>query len=185
MFREGRLQAAKWDASHWVLPASRLGGVLISKIAPGGLMDRWNSEHEGQVCKGDRIIALNGGDLKGEELINKLKSLGHTSCRECDEFFLGVWLSVGHGMHLSPQGVRKIFFSLFCTTELPMPGRHETGLANAFFAKPVAKRVLAAWSRRFAAPPMASHGGGTVLEGFEKRYAVRRSHAQSNAGCCT
>ncbi|CAJ1441428.1 unnamed protein product [Effrenium voratum] len=51
-----------------------LGGVLISKIAPGGLMDRWNSEHEGQVCKGDRIIALNGGDLKGEELINKLKS---------------------------------------------------------------------------------------------------------------
>ncbi|CAK9033149.1 RNA-binding protein 25 [Durusdinium trenchii] len=47
-----------------------LGGVLISKIVPDGLVDRWNADPKNPlVSVGDRIIALNGEDLKGDDLL--------------------------------------------------------------------------------------------------------------------
>ncbi|CAK9015931.1 unnamed protein product [Durusdinium trenchii] len=52
-----------------------LGGVLISKIVPDGLVDRWNADPKNPlVSVGDRIIALNGEDLKGDDLLERLKN---------------------------------------------------------------------------------------------------------------
>eukprot|EP00913_Durusdinium_trenchii_P011074 g10396.t1 len=54
-----------------------LGGVLISKIVPDGLVDRWNADPKNPlVSVGDRIIALNGEDLKGDDLLERLKMPG-------------------------------------------------------------------------------------------------------------
>ncbi|CAE7519665.1 unnamed protein product [Symbiodinium sp. CCMP2592] len=54
-----------------------LGGVLITKVVPDGLVDRWNAENleEGKsVNAGDRIIALNNSELRGDDLVDKLKN---------------------------------------------------------------------------------------------------------------
>mmetsp|Transcript_6312 Transcript_6312/g.15018 ORF Transcript_6312/g.15018 Transcript_6312/m.15018 type:complete len:215 (+) Transcript_6312:39-683(+) len=54
-----------------------LGGVLITKVVPDGLVDRWNAENleEGKsVSAGDRIIALNNSELRGDDLVDKLKN---------------------------------------------------------------------------------------------------------------
>ncbi len=58
----------------------RLGGVLISKVVPNGLVDRWNKEelrkgNSNRMAVGDRIIALNGEELKGDDLLERLKML--------------------------------------------------------------------------------------------------------------
>lgn len=62
----------------------RLGGVLVSKLVPNGLVDRWNVEQKRQglasrISVGDRIIALNGEELKGDDLLERLKILGRSS----------------------------------------------------------------------------------------------------------
>eukprot|EP00434_Breviolum_minutum_P006058 symbB.v1.2.005341.t1/scaffold311.1/size231230/4 len=56
-----------------------LGGVLISKVVANGLVDRWNKEElrkgsSSRMAVGDRIIALNGEELKGDELLERLKN---------------------------------------------------------------------------------------------------------------
>ena len=70
----------------------RLGGVLISKVVPDGLVDRWNHQQKAagaagssRIKVGDRIIALNGDELKGDDLLERLKTFGWPCC----SFFLG------------------------------------------------------------------------------------------------
>lgn len=38
-------------------------------------MERWNATAEEPLCVGDRIIALNGEALQGEDLLERLKLL--------------------------------------------------------------------------------------------------------------
>lgn len=61
----------------------RLGGVLISKVVSDGLVDRWNQQQKAagaagssRIKVGDRIIALNGDELKGDDLLERLKTFG-------------------------------------------------------------------------------------------------------------
>jgi len=60
-----------------------LGGVLISKVVSDGLVDRWNQQQKAagaagssRIKVGDRIIALNGDELKGDDLLERLKTFG-------------------------------------------------------------------------------------------------------------
>eukprot|EP00435_Cladocopium_sp_Y103_P014220 s1547_g3.t1 len=55
-----------------------LGGVLVSKVVPDGLVDRWNQQQKAagaagssRIKVGDRIIALNGDELKGDDLLER------------------------------------------------------------------------------------------------------------------
>ena len=74
----------------------RLGGVLISKVVSDGLVDRWNQQQKAagaagssRIKVGDRIIALNGDELKGDDLLERLKTFGRPGPRGF--LGLGMW----------------------------------------------------------------------------------------------
>lgn len=78
----------------------RLGGVLISKVVANGLVDRWNKEElrkgsSSRMAVGDRIIALNGEELKGDELLERLKTL--SSVFGGFRFLGSIWKAGGLG----------------------------------------------------------------------------------------
>lgn len=81
----------------------RLGGVLISKVVANGLVDRWNKEElrkgsSSRMAVGDRIIALNGEELKGDELLERLKMLSSVKGWWVGEDRFGqpvIWAKVG------------------------------------------------------------------------------------------
>ena len=57
-------------------------------MVPDGLVDRWNQQQKAagaagssRIKVGDRIIALNGDELKGDDLLERLKTLGKFSVR--------------------------------------------------------------------------------------------------------
>ncbi|CAL1130181.1 unnamed protein product [Cladocopium goreaui] len=77
-----------------------LGGVLISKVVSDGLVDRWNQQQKAagaagssRIKVGDRIIALNGDELKGDDLLERLKTFGQVFLGGlCPVLLVGAWL---------------------------------------------------------------------------------------------